>query len=86
MESTVDESEDKNLLLVRDFVDKYIIIFILTFTKEEREEHIYKVYNLILKKYIAPENTNFEPNKKTIISTIVKSYLGSVKLGKPNIH
>jgi hypothetical protein len=86
MESKIDESKDENIIITRNCVDHYLIKYGLKFSQIERDDIIILVFKIIQKQYIAPEHSRFEANKQAIICTVVKSYLGSVKLGKPNLH
>lgn len=81
----IDSSTDENIILTRNIVDKYIVDFNIDCNQNERNNHIIKVFKLIQKKYIAPQNEHFEENKVGIITQVAKSYLISVKVGKPNI-
>lgn len=82
----IDSSTDENLIITRNSVDKYIVKFKMTCSQDERNDMVIKVFALIQKKYIAPNEAHFETKKKVLINTITKSYVGSVKFGKPNIH
>ena len=82
----IDNSKDENLITIRNCVDKVLVFYDMSYTMIERNNFIITVFKLIQKKYIAPEIANFEKNKNVIIYTIVKSYLGSIKIGKPNLH
>jgi hypothetical protein len=82
----IESSTDENMVITRNAVDNSIVLFKLSCTQDERNDMVMKVFALVEKKYIGPQNTRFEENKNSIIGTIVKSYVGSVKMGKPNIH
>jgi hypothetical protein len=82
----IDSSTDENLIVTRNLVDKYIMAFNMTSDQDERNDMIMKVIGLVQKKYIAPQYERFEANRDSIIAQIAKSYVISVKVGKPNIH
>jgi len=82
----IDSSTDENLITTRIAVDNAIVLCKLTVTIEERSEMVMKVFKLIQKKYLASPNSKFETNKASIIGTVAKSYVVSVKSGKPNLH
>jgi len=82
----IDSSTDENLIVTRNLVDKYIVAFNMTHDQDERNDMIMKVIGLVQKKYIAPQYECFEANRDSIIAQIAKSYVMSVKVGKPNIH
>ena len=82
----IESSVDENMIITRNAVDSYLVKYGLSCTQDERNDIIMKVFGLIEKKYIGPNNTKFDTDKSTIIGTVVKSYIGSLKLGKPNIR
>lgn len=82
----IDSSTDENIILTRNLVDRYIVEFKIDCNQIERNNHIIKVFKLVQKKYIAPQYEHFKAFRKTIIAQVAKSYIASVKTGKPNIN
>lgn len=82
----IDSSTDENIIVARNLVDKYIVYLKISCDQDERNNMIMKVISLVQKKYITPQYERFEANRSLIIAQITKSYVISVKVGKPNIR
>lgn len=72
---TIESNEDEHFILVRWFIDQYIMSFNMDCTLELRNEMVVEVFKLIQKKYLASPNAKFKNNKRAAIATVVKSYL-----------
>ena len=81
----IESSTDDNMIVTRNAVDNAITLCKIFCTQDERNDMVMKVFRLVEKKYIGPNNPIFEEKKKSIIGTIAKSYAVSVKTGKSNI-
>jgi len=75
MECKVDDSKDENVIIIRDYVDKYLTDYNIETTMDKRNEIIQNISNLIKKKFVGPENKIFKLNKSSIIDTVVNSYM-----------
>jgi hypothetical protein len=81
MESELTKSIDNNtneyFVMVRGYVDRYLVDLSLGYGYEERNEIIIDVFKRLEKNYLANPNAKFEKNKKDVIDVLVKSYLAN---------
>ena len=71
----IETTTDENLIMIRLLVDDCIILYKQNFDIDERNHLIMDSFKLIQKKYLASPNAKFEANKKSMMSTIIKSYI-----------
>jgi hypothetical protein len=72
--------EEELIKFVTDIVDHYLYFFNkktdkFYYSKEDREDLIYRTIELVFTKYIKTYNSNWEEKKKCITGTIVKSLI-----------
>jgi len=71
----IELSTNENLIIIKSFVDHYLINFDIKCDINERNLLIMKIFDIVIKRYLASENSKFEKDKENAISIIVKSYL-----------
>jgi len=71
----IETSTDENLLIIKSYVDEYIVYFKANYNLEQRNQLIMEVFKLAQKKYLASPNAKFESNKRGVLGILTKSYI-----------
>lgn len=71
----IETNTDENLLIIKSYVDEYIVYFKAKYNLEQRNQLIMEVLKIAEKKYIASPNAKFESNRRSILGTLTKSYI-----------
>lgn len=72
---SINENKDEHFIMVKNYVDHYLVDLSLGYGYTERNEIILEVFRRLEKNYLANPNAKFEKNKKDVIDVIVKSYI-----------
>lgn len=72
---SINDNQDEHFVMVRNYVDRYLVDLSLGYGYEERNEIIINVFKRLEKNYLANPNAKFEKHKKDVIDVLVKSYI-----------